>query len=44
MRRVIELAPAYWKETLQKEEAQRLLRDHPLRNAVLSLDLHPDNK
>lgn len=32
--RVLELAPAYWKQTLEQEEAQRRLDQNPLRRAL----------
>jgi transposase len=34
--RVLELAPAYFQQTLQQEEAQRRLADNPLRRALLA--------
>jgi hypothetical protein len=34
--RVLELAPAYWKHTLQNPEAQRRLDENPLRRALLA--------
>jgi transposase len=34
--RVLELAPAYWKQTLEQEEAQRRLGENPLRRALLA--------
>lgn len=34
--RVIELASAYWKQTLQHGEAQRRLDQNPLRRALLA--------
>ena len=34
--RVLELAPAYWKQTLQNGEAQRRLDENPLRRALLA--------
>lgn len=34
--RVLELAPAYWKQTLEQEEAQRRLAENPLRRALLA--------
>lgn len=33
--RVLELAPAYWKQTLEKGEAQRRLDENPLRRALV---------
>lgn len=33
--RVLELAPAYWKHTLEKGEAQRRLDENPLRRALV---------
>jgi hypothetical protein len=43
-RRVLELAPAYWKRTFEDEEAQRKLADNPFRSAILALDrVHPDD-
>ena len=33
--RVLELAPAYWKQTLEKSEAQRRLDENPLRRALV---------
>jgi hypothetical protein len=35
--RVLELAPAYWRETLQKHEAQEILDANVLRRVVLGL-------
>jgi transposase len=34
--RVLELAPAYWKQTLEHGEAQRRLDENPLRRALLA--------
>ncbi len=34
--RVLELAPAYWKQTLEQDEAQRKLATHPLRRSLLA--------
>jgi transposase len=34
--RLLELAPAYWKQTLQQGEAQRRLDQNPLRRALLA--------
>jgi transposase len=34
--RVLELAPAYWQQTLQQEEAKRRLDANPLRRALLA--------
>jgi transposase len=34
--RVLELAPAYFEQTLQQEEAKRRLAEHPLRRALLA--------
>ncbi len=34
--RILELAPAYWKQTLEHEVAQRRLDSHPLRRALLA--------
>jgi transposase len=34
--RVLELAPAYWKQTLEQDEAQRKLANHPLRRSLLA--------
>jgi len=43
-RRVLDLAPAYWKKTLQDEKTQQRLADNPFRSAVITLDrLHPDD-
>jgi hypothetical protein len=43
-RRALELAPAYWKKTLQDEQTQQRLAANPFRSAVLTLDrLHPDD-
>jgi transposase len=43
-RRVLDLAPAYWKKTLQDEQTQQRLADNPFRSAVMALDrLHPDD-
>ena len=39
-RRVLELAPAYWNETRDQEEAQRLLAANPFRQIVLDRDIH----
>jgi transposase len=40
--RVLDLAPAYWKKTLENEDAQQRLADNPFRSAVRALDrLHP---
>lgn len=36
--RVLELAPAYWKRTLEDEQAQLTLADNPFRSAVMALD------
>jgi len=33
--RVLKLAPAYWKQTLEKGEAQRRLDENPLRRALV---------
>ena len=33
--RVLELAPAYFEQTLQQEEAKRRLAENPLRRALL---------
>jgi hypothetical protein len=42
--RVLELAPAYWKQTLREEQTQPRLADNPFRAAVMALDrLHPDD-
>ncbi len=42
--RVLALAPAYWKQTLQDEHTQQRLADNPFRSAVMALDrLHPDD-
>ena len=42
--RVLELAPAYWKQTFQDEQTQQRLGDNPFRAAVMALDrLHPDD-
>ena len=42
--RVLDLAPAYWKKTLQDEKTQQRLADNPFRSAVMALDrLHPDD-
>ncbi len=43
-RRVLDLAPAYWKKTLEDEDTQQRLADNPFRSAVMALDrLHPDD-
>lgn len=43
-RRVLDLAPAYWKKTLEDEDTQKRLADNPFRSAVVALDrLHPDD-
>jgi transposase len=43
-RRVLDLAPAYWKKTLEDEDTQKRLADNPFRAAVVALDrLHPDD-
>lgn len=34
--RILELAPAYWKQTLEQGEAQRRLDENPLRRALLA--------
>jgi transposase len=34
--RVLELAPAYWKQTLEQQEAQRGLANNPLRRSLLA--------
>ena len=42
--RVLDLAPAYWKKTLEDEDTQQRLADNPFRSAVMALDrLHPDD-
>jgi transposase len=41
--RVLELAPAYWKQTLEQQETQRLLADNVFRQVSLG-QLHPDEK
>lgn len=33
---VLDLAPAYWKKTLEQQEAQRRLAEHPLRRSLLA--------
>jgi transposase len=38
--RVLELAPAYWRETLEKQEAQRLLGADVCRGAMLEYEGH----
>jgi transposase len=38
--RVLELAPAYWRETLEKEEAQQILGADVCRQVMLALDEH----
>ena len=43
-RRVLDLAPAYWKKTFEDEQTQQRLADNPFRSAVMALDrLHPDD-
>jgi len=39
--RVLELAPANWKKTLENEDAQQRLADNVFRRALLALDQHP---
>lgn len=34
--RILELAPAYWKQTLEQQETQRRLDSHPLRRSLLA--------
>jgi hypothetical protein len=34
--RILDLAPAYWKQTLQQEETQQRLANNPLRRALLA--------
>jgi len=41
-RRVLELAPAYWAQTCQQQDAQERLAANPFRRATLALDRHPD--
>lgn len=41
--RVLELAPAYWKQTLEQEETQRLLAANVFRQVALC-QLHPDEQ
>lgn len=41
-RRALELAPAFWKKTLEDTDTQKRLESHPLRAAMIALDLHPD--
>jgi transposase len=44
MRRVLDLAPAYWNKTLQEQHAQQRLAANPFRNVTLGpLELHRDN-
>ena len=38
--RVLELAPAYWRETLEQHKAQEILADNLCRQAMLALDTH----
>lgn len=43
-RRVLDLAPAYWKKTFEDEQTQQRLAANPFRSAVMALDrLHPDD-
>jgi hypothetical protein len=43
--RVLELAPANWKQTFENENAQQRLAANPFRTAILALDrAHPDEK
>jgi transposase len=42
--RVLDLAPAYWKKTLEDDDTQKRLADNPFRSAIMALDrLHPDD-
>lgn len=43
--RALELAPAYWKKTLENEDTQQRLDANPFRTAVLALErAHPDDE
>jgi hypothetical protein len=41
--RVLELAPAYWKQTLEQEDTQRFLAANIFRQVALG-ELHPDQQ
>jgi transposase len=43
--RVLDLAPAYWKKTLEDEDTQQRLAANPFRTALLALErAHPDDQ
>ncbi|MCC7105426.1 MAG: IS66 family transposase [Chloroflexi bacterium] len=43
-KRVLELAPVHWKQTLEKDDAQQRLAANVFRRALLGLDQHPQSK